>query len=63
MFSIQLLICKKQKGTDCWKLLIFRHLTLIVSSYHMPARNKIIVKDMFLTDKSVLLNHSVKLSQ
>lgn len=63
MFSIQLLICKKQNGTDCWKLLIFRHLTLIMSSFRMLERNKIIVKDMFLTDKSVLLNHSVKLSQ
>lgn len=63
MFSIQLLICKKQNGTDCWKLLIFRHLTLIMSSFRMLERNKIIVKDMFLTDKSVFLNHSVKLSQ
>ena len=45
------------------KLLIFRHLTLITSSYFSLRVNKIIVRNMFLSDKSVLLSRSVKLRQ
>lgn len=53
MFSAKLLICEEQKETDCRKLLILRHLTLIMSLSCMLERNTIIVRDM-----SALLNHS-----
>lgn len=46
MFSAKLLICEEQKEIDCRKLLILRHLTLIMSLSCMLERNKIIVRDM-----------------
>ncbi len=53
----------KVKWCDCRKLLNFRHLTLIMSLYCVRWRNKIIVTTMLVSHESVLLRHSVKLSQ